>query len=348
MIESTTARPLHTAEDAAQTVSVGEAGRGGPVHPRSGSASRAHGPARLPQRGGGTRVHGATSGIRPAAERLARALREHWPEYLIEAAGLGLFMVSAGAFGTLLEFPGSPLRQAIADPFTRRAMMGLAMGLTAIALIYSPWGKQSGAHFNPAVTLTFLRLGKVNPMDAAGYVLAQFVGGTIGVLLIRALLGSAFTAQPVLYVMTLPGPWGEGVALLAEVFVTFAMMMTVLLVSNTERLARYTGLFAGCLVATYITFEAPISGMSLNPARSFASAAPAGTWNQLWIYFVAPPLGMLAAAQVYLGWKGPRSVSCAKLHHQNDKRCIFCLWQHGKSQTAPTETGIRVRSGVIV
>ena len=85
----------------------------------------------------------------------ASASSRHWPEYLMEAALLGLFMISACAFTVLLEFPGSPVRQAVPDPGIRRFLTGLAMGTTAIALIYSPWGKQSGAHFNPAMTLTF-------------------------------------------------------------------------------------------------------------------------------------------------------------------------------------------------
>ena len=72
------------------------------------------------------------------------ALGTHWPEYLMEAAGLGIFMVSAGGFGIVLFHPASPVALAIADPLPRRFLMGCAMGLTAAGLIYSPWGKQSG------------------------------------------------------------------------------------------------------------------------------------------------------------------------------------------------------------
>jgi aquaporin Z len=85
-----------------------------------------------------------------------------------------------------------------------------------------------------------------------------------------------------------------------------------------------TGLCAGILVATYITFEAPLSGMSMNAARTFGSAFSAQVWTALWVYFTAPLIGMLAAAQVYLTMKSAKAVSCAKLHHQNAKRCIFC------------------------
>lgn len=123
---------------------------------------------------------------------MVRALRTHWPEYLMEAAGLAAFMVSAGLFATLLEDPESPAHQALASPLLRRALMGLAMGLTAVAIIYSPWGKQSGAHLNPALTLTFWRLGKVAPADACGYVAAQFLGSMFGVYLVCALLECRF------------------------------------------------------------------------------------------------------------------------------------------------------------
>ena len=110
------------------------------------------------------------------------ALASHWPEYVIEAACLGLFMVSACAVTIFLQHPASILRQMVPSTFLRRLLAGVAMGLTAIALIYSPWGKQSGAHLNPSVTLTFLRLGKIEPWDAVFYVFAQFIGGTLGVL----------------------------------------------------------------------------------------------------------------------------------------------------------------------
>src|SRR5713101_2658420 len=105
----------------------------------------------------------------------------HWPEYFIEAWALGMFMVSAGVSTLLLESPASSLHTAIPDAFLRRLLIGAAMGLTAIALIYSPWGRRSGAHMNPAVTLSFLRLGKIAPSDAVFYIFAQFIGGTLGV-----------------------------------------------------------------------------------------------------------------------------------------------------------------------
>lgn len=248
---------------------------------------------------------------------------EHAPEYLIEAWGLGTFMLSAGFFGTLLEYPGSPVYRAMPDPLLRRFWMGLAMGTTAVALIYSSWGRRSGAHMNPATTLTFARLGKMHRRDAAFYVLAQFVGGAAGVAVVALVLRSAFLHPPVRAVATLPGPAGLSAAFLAEMAMTFVLMSVVLWVSNSARLHRYTGVCAGCLVAVYIIFAAPISGMSINPARTMASAVWASAWDGLWVYFLAPPLGMLLAAQAYMWARGRQRVHCAKLNHHTARRCIF-------------------------
>ena len=111
------------------------------------------------------------------------------------------------------------------------------------------------------------------------------------------------------------------VAFAAEVAIAFCMMTTVLAVSNSPRWARFTGLCAGALVATYITLEAPLSGMSLNPARTFASAVPATVWRAFWIYLTAPLAGMLLAAELRIRW-ARRPVICAKLQHDAG-RCIF-------------------------
>jgi len=240
---------------------------------------------------------------------------------LCEGAELGLFMISAGLFTILLYHPQSPVVSLIPSEFVRRMFTGMAMGLTAIALVFSPLGKRSGGHFNPAVTLTFWRLGKVKNWDALFYVIAQFIGGIGGVLLVSLFARMALANPSVNYVATLPGPYGNGVAFIAEFGIAFVLMSVVLRVSNTPFLARYTGLFAGALVATFITFESPLSGMSMNPARTFGSAFGGQLWTGLWIYFTAPVLAMQLAATVYLWRQGV--VHCAKYHHYNNQRCIF-------------------------
>lgn len=266
--------------------------------------------------------------MRSRAERSRYALRRgHWPEYAIEAALLGIFMLSACLFATLLFYPGWPVAELIPDPFQRRVMMGVAMGATAIALNYSLWGKRSGAHYNPAVTLTFTRLGKIAPGDALGYVAAQFAGAVIGVFLAGLIVRQMLAHSDVHYAVTRPGSKGALVAFIAEAGISGILMNVVLTTSNRANLARYTGLFAGLLVATFIIFEAPLSGMSMNPARTVGSAVWANDWTSLWIYFTAPLLGMLLAAEIYLRRHGPAGVCCAKLHHRNKERCIFCEYQ---------------------
>ena len=255
---------------------------------------------------------------------MADALKHHWPEYLIEAICLGLFMISAFSFATLLEHPSSAVHQAIANATLRRFLMGLAMGGTAIAIIYSPWGQQSGAHINPATTLTFFRLGKVARWDAVFYVAGQFLGATAGAIAAAQLLHPRAAHASVNYVVTIPGAWGALAAFSAEVIISFILMTVILHVSSHAKLHKFTGVCAGILVATYITLEAPISGMSMNPARSFASALVGNSWMSLWVYFTAPLIGMLAAAEVYVRKQGIARVACAKLHHENPKRCIFC------------------------
>jgi len=247
----------------------------------------------------------------------------HWPEYLIEAACLGLFMLSACLFGTLFEHPASPIRQAIADPTARRVPMGLAMGLTAIGLIYSPLGQRSGAHMNPSTTLTFFRLGKIAPHDAVAYMLAQIAGGIAGVQAALLLVGEAVGNPAVNYVATLPGPGGVAVAFAAELAIACLLMLVILTVSSSPRWSPYTGLCAGLLVMSYIVVEAPLSGMSMNPARSLGSAVAAGAWQDLWLYLVAPPLGMLLAAELFTRLRGAGAVLCAKLHHPRSGPCIF-------------------------
>ena len=246
----------------------------------------------------------------------------HWREYVIEACCLGAFMVSAVCFAILLQHPRSPVSGWMGWTRLGRLPMGLAMGATAVALIYSPPGRRSGAHMNPALTLTFFRLGKISAVDAGGYIAAQFAGGAAGVCAASLIFSTLAADAAVNYVATTPGPAGAPWAFAGEGVISFVMMLTVLAVSNTPRLAPLTGLSAGLLVATFITFEAPLSGMSMNPARTTASALFAGG-DGLWIYFTAPLLGMLAAAELFLRTHGRGRVRCAKLHHAPGVPCIF-------------------------
>jgi len=267
-----------------------------------------------------------------------RAFTRHWPEYMIEGFCLGMFMISACSFAALLEHPASPVRMVIASPDLRRFLAGIAMGLTAILLIYSPLGQRSGAHMNPATTLTFFRLGKLEKWDAVFYVMSQFIGGVAGTLFAFVALGQSLAHKNVNFAITRPGMQGIAAAFVAEVVITFLLMTVILNVSNSRNFSRFTGLTAGAMVMLFITFEAPFSGMSMNPARSFASDFVGMQWQSLWIYFTAPLIGMLSAAELFVRTRGLHSVICAKLNHSGRARCIFrCGYMTQETISAPTK-----------
>ena len=245
-------------------------------------------------------------------------------EYLMEAAELGLFMLSASTFAILLQHPASPLRFDTSHQVLQRFLMGLAMGITAAGIIYSPLGKRSGAHFNPSVTITYWRLGRVATRDAAFYVLAQFIGGISGIGLAKILYRGLLSHPSVNTVATLPGSGGWLPAFTGELGISLILILVVLKSSDSCRLKPFTGLIASALVVAFITVEAPLSGMSMNPARTVGSALGAGNLDYLWIYFLAPPLGMLLAAEAYLRLPRSGQAGCAKLHHEENYHCIFC------------------------
>lgn len=257
----------------------------------------------------------------PALGPLA-ALRRHGPEYVLEGLELGLFMVAACVGTVLLYDPRSPLFPAIAAPFWKRALMAVAMAGTAVALIYSPWGKRSGAHLNPAVTLSFWAMGKVATVDAVYYVVFQTVGGFAGVLASLVLTGGLLADPQANFAVTVPGPDGAEAALFSELVIAFVMMLVVTVMLNS-RFAGLTGLAAGGLIFLDVLYESPVSGFGMNPARSLASALPANTWTAFWIYLVAPPAGMLAAVALHSGVLGftPRFTQ-PKLNPNDETRCI--------------------------
>ncbi len=252
-----------------------------------------------------------------------QALRAHWPEYLMEAGALGTFMMSACAFGVLLGHPASPVREALPGVVERNVIGGIAMGLTAVRIISSRWGQRSGAHMNPALTAMFWTLGKIAVWDAVFYVLFQFAGGLAGVFVSSLVLGPLLSHPDVNYSVTVPGPGGVWIAFWAEFAISFLLVAILLPVSNSRRTARFTPWIAGLLVAAFIIVESPLSGMSMNPARTFGSALPAGVWTAIWIYFLAPGAAMLLAGQLYRRRHGAHRVFCAKLHHHNPEPCIF-------------------------
>lgn len=232
-------------------------------------------------------------------------------------------MISACVFTALLFGPAFPMVPHFSSAAVRRTLMGIAMGVTAILIIRSPIGQRSGAHFNPATTLTYLRLGKISALDSFFYVIFQFAGGVAGVGISALALGTRIADPAVNYAVTVPGAYGTAAAFYAELFMAALLMGIVLWASNRPALANYTSYSVGVLIALYVLIFAPVSGFSINPARTTGSAVFAEVWTAWWVYFTAPPIGMLAAAEVYLRAVGRDRVLCAKLHPDPKYPCPF-------------------------
>jgi aquaporin Z len=277
-----------------------------------------------------------------AIHPLTTAFRRHWRLYVDEGAELAIFMISACFFTVWLFNPAFSASHLLPSSALRRLLMGASMGVTAILIIRSPMGKRSGAHFNPAITLTYLRLGKIGKWDAAFYVAFQFIGGIGGVGLSALCLRSSLAVPTVNYAV--PGLGGTGAAFCAEYFMAALLMLVVLWISNRPPLAQYTSYLVGVLITFYVFVFAPVSGFSINPARTVGSAVFANVWTAVWLYFVAPVLGMMTSAEIYLRVYGIEGVLCAKLHPDPSYPCpFFC---HFPLHRHPDETALSIETNL--
>lgn len=237
--------------------------------------------------------------ISGGASQIKASFNKNRRFYFQEALGLGIFMVSACFFSGIL-FGKNGFFVSDFSAFARQSILGLMMGLTALYIFYSRFTSPSGSHINPAVTLTFFRLGKMDHWDAFFYIVFQFVGGTVTVYLMAFMMGVNLTAAPLHDVATVPGKYGPAAAAFTEFITAFIMMSMILFTADHEILKKYSRIFAGILVTIYVIIAGPISGFGMNPARSFASALPSGVWDSFWIYLFIPLAGMLGAAEFYL------------------------------------------------
>ncbi len=235
---------------------------------------------------------------------ITHLLKKHWRFYLMEAIGLAGFVIGAGLLSIVLEHPNLPVMQSFlkAYPLLRRIPLGIIMGayVAGITLLF---GKRSGAQINPAVTWTFYKLGKINFIDALFYTFAQFAGAVIAAQLLKHFTGGLFGHPLIDFGVTKPKPqYGTMTAFAAEFIISFILMLVLLFAGSSKRFEKKIAFISGVLIAAYLIFEIPFSGMSLNPARSFAGALAANEWKHLWLYFVAPFLAMLLAAAIFLRW----------------------------------------------
>jgi aquaporin Z len=246
----------------------------------------------------------------------------------MEAGELATLMFCICAAGVLFYGRHSVVANAGLSLAARSALMGATVAGATFLIIRSPFGRRTGAHFNPALTLAYLSVARIHRWDALGYILAQFLGGVFGVSVARQILGADLPDLPVRYAVTLPGHNGTLFAFAAELLTSFILMAVVLISSNHRRLAKYSPLFVALVTVFYYVFSTSISGYSVNPARSFSSALFANTWHGIWIYFIAPGLGMVAAADGYKRIAGSDHIYCAKVFHDLRSRCPFACRFH--------------------
>ncbi|MBW4444930.1 MAG: aquaporin [Plectolyngbya sp. WJT66-NPBG17] len=247
----------------------------------------------------------------------------HWAEYLAELVGTA-FNIFIGLSAVVFDFgQGLPMEHLIPNRSIRLLITGLIYSGSGALFAISPLGKLSGAHINPSVTLAFWVHEKMQRQDAVGYIVAQFLGSTLGAILLVLVWGKY--AASVTNGMTLPG---AGYALwfvfLAEVFMTSLLVLSIFLFVSNHRLMRWTPLMTWLLVAAMVWLGAPISGTSLNSARSIGPALVTGLWRDQWLYCTAPPLGALLAVAIFRQLSmGKRDVLSGKLFHVPYYRSIF-------------------------
>jgi aquaporin Z len=267
----------------------------------------------------------------------------HWHLYFYEATELAVFMFAACAFSVLLFYARSPLVAWLPSVHLREILLAVILGTVIVGIIKSPFGKQSGAHINPAFTLTYLWLGRIDPFDATWYIVAHFIGAIVGVGFSAFLFGQALAAPGIEYAATVPGVYGRGAAFAAEVFMAVVLMSAVLWTTNRPGFAPWTAYVVGTLIAIDVFVFGPVSGAALNPARTTGSAVFAHIWTAIGLYFVAPIGGMLLAAGMYV-WANRRGLSavlCAKVDPDPRTLCPFLCHYPGHQHTweHPTAAG---------
>ena len=250
-------------------------------------------------------------------------MKQHLPEYFAEFLGTALMMIIGIGAVTLMWAEQSPMREWIPSDDFRRLITGIMFAGGATLVVLSRLGQRSGGHLNPAVTLAFWWRGKVTSTDAVWYFIAQVLGAVAGAFVVARVGGE--WASSVQLGITLPGNgYSAAVVFIAEVVITFLLVFLIFFCVSKQGLANKTPYLAGSLVAFLVFVEAPISGTSLNPARSFAPALLESRYDHHWIYWSAPPLGALLAVFLFNAlYPEKRRHGCAKLFHTERYRCIF-------------------------
>ncbi len=181
--------------------------------------------------------------------------------------------------------------------------VALAHGL-AIAVMASAMGHISGGHYNPAVTMAALVGGKIKAGDAISYMIAQLLGAFVAALAVKAIIPASMYEPASLGTPMLASGISAGSGILMEIILTFFLALVVYGTAIDSRAPKVGGLFIGLTVALDILAGGPISGASMNPARTFGPALAGGYWDNHIVYWVGPLIGGALAGFIYSKWLG--------------------------------------------
>ena len=216
-----------------------------------------------------------------------------WTLFVSELVGTALLVLVGLSLVILMFGTGTPMARLIPGEGLRSLITGFLFGTTGASIALSPVGKVSGAHINPAVTLAFRLMGKLDLQTTLGYIVAQLIGAVVGSLPLL-LWGTMGTS--VAFGATLPGPgYSLSTVILGEVITTFTMVTLLAVFLSFRSIRPFTPAIFPPLYAIMVWAESPISGTSTNPARSFGPSVISGQWEGWWIYWIGPMAGMLLA-----------------------------------------------------
>jgi len=243
-----------------------------------------------------------------------------WRLFFSEVIGTAVLIFAGLSLVIFMWGEGTPMARIVPDGMVRSAITGFLFGCLGGGIALSRVGTESGAHINPAVTIGFWMMRKLDTRAAAGYIVAQMLGAGLGAL---PLLAWGAMGRSVAFGATLPGNgYATSSVLMGEVLTTFALVTTLFVFLAFRHLRRYTPFTMPLLYGVMVPLEGHLSGTSTNPARSFGPSLISGQWDGWWIYWLGPMVGMLVAIVVCNNLA--RRIEVAKLYHfENDRRRLF-------------------------
>ena len=217
------------------------------------------------------------------------------PDLARRAAAEGL-----AAFALVFSGCGAIVADSVSGGALGTVGVALVFGLVIMTMVYAV-GHLSGAHINPAVTLAFTLTRHFPAREAAAYIAAQLAGAVLGALLLAAV----WTSDPADLGATVPSV-GSGSALVYEAALTAMLMFVIMAVAtDTRAVGAAAAIAIGGVIGLDALFGGPVTGASMNPARSLGPALVSGEWSQLWIYLIGPVVGASLGALAYQLVRGP-------------------------------------------